>query len=996
MACLRVLGLWRSFLDSMPSTVMVQVQIANIAITSVVSIFFFGTLIRRIEQFTGVPPFAEDAFTDEQLDIPKNKWTFLASVYFIFVTTSTVGYGDMTPKTIPGQLFTIVIIMCGIAGFSYVCSEMMAAYQLSSTGQGEYSVKRRTRHIIVSGSPTSQMLADFINEVYHEDHTKESKDLEVVVLVSAQGNLMDAMRNFLRRKANVHIKNRVTVLQGSVLDAYDLMRVRLYAAVTVFMLPNMYVPDPVQDDTENIMRVMSIRREAPRVRIICLLHKAEHRQLLLSGGAAESDVICLDEFKLGLLAKTCQIPAFSTLVCNLCKTIAGEGESSIGERTWRNFYESGLGHELYEVELSVTYRNRRFADVVVDILERSEGASYLIGIVEEALQIGDAAILRVYPGRNFKIRDDRRCYGIFISQDRDAIVQQKVGEDAMSELVSQSPAAQATSGMQAQQLASQLGSSLFSPLEGEGQLPNTVPDPVQQNVPGSSDPIWSKDTGESMRAYEDMLADRAKSIAAKHVAQRLWQRRVLPKGDIEELLNVKLPEEDPDPELTEMDGEEDLLADAKEMMKGMGPLTGRGGGPQVIATHSHEMSQQQQFEALRVGFAKIRTPKEPPPGLLAKGGHILFCTLNSRGEDMKKKDTLGKRLGFEYFLKPLRSSLVQHPRPIVVLAPLIPADWYTTATFSDIYFMQGSPISPFDLSRTSFELAHAIVVHQPGTAEGVYDPMMVDSDVIFAARLIESQLPHAGYRPPVLVDLMFDVNHTFVPLHGGEADDATGAGTGEGKPLIQASKSLSLESAMGGTQSQGAMPGKFNFAAAQKPPAASSQSSADKIDEAMGQQMEDTGFYKQQRFACGSLFVSSTVTSLVVNSMYNPSLAMLIKELVSAHFLLVTVPVECHGWTYKEFFEQLLRDRDLMSLAIVRRTDAVVPEDEDQIQNPLINKAWGKSAVVHRYVQTAPTADSRIVFDDQILCVPPNTNECAVKNPIQAKNHPFHVATGRQ
>lgn len=1006
LASLRVLGLWQTYLDSIPSNTSVNLQVCNIAITSIVGIFFFGTLIRSIEGFTGDPPFHEDALTEEQMEIPRNKWTFLASVYFIFVTTSTVGYGDLCPKTIPGQLFTIVIIMGGIAGFSYVCSELMAAYQLSSTGLGEYSLKRRTRHIIITGSPSSQMVADFLNEIYHEDHAKESQDLEVVILIQSQGMLMESLRNFLKRKSNAHFKSRITVLQGSVLDPGDLMRVRLYAAWTVFVLPNLYVSDPVQDDTENIMRVMSIRRDAPRVRIVTLLHKAEHRQLVLSGGAAESDVICIDEFKLGMLGKSCQILGFATLVCNLCKTIGDEHGDVSG---WEKLYSTGLGNELYEVELSIAYRNKPFSFVVMDILRRSDGGAYLIGIVEEALKLGSPATLRVNPGQSYAIRDDRRCYGIFMSSDRETIVQQIPGTPSL-DLPPEQPAAKGKKGgaqagampqaaqtvampaasahvvaqQHQQKIAKQLNSSLFAPLPDD-VLPHAVPDPIQDNLPGSADPIWSKETGTNMRSYEDMLRERAKSVAAKHVAQRLWQRRVLPKQDIEDLLSVKLPEDDPDPEFTEMDCEEDVVAEAQSLLLDMGQSSGVQSSlanTEAIAEHTAA----HQFEVLRAGFMKMRTPKEPPPHVLARGGHILFCTLNSRGEKLKK-GALGKRLGFEHFLKPLRSMFAekagQKSRPVVVLAPMIPADWYACAPFPDVYFVRGSPISPFDLSRTCFQLAHTIVVHQPGTAEGVHDPMMVDSDVIFSVRLIENQLPQTGPRPPIIVDLMFDLNHTFVPL-AGEGDEAA---LGENKPL-SLMKSMSKANMDGGAGDTGrASVGKFNFGQSQKGmPGA--QSEADRIDEAMGQQMEDTFFYKQPRFACGTLFVSSTVTSLVVNTLYNQSLAMLVKELISAQFLLEPVPIECHGWTYQKFFEHLLRNRDLVSLAIVRRTDAIVPaEDDDNVPPPGASKSgWGKpGAVNHRYVQTAPSAGSRIVFDDQILCVPPNTNECALKNPIIAR-----------
>lgn len=44
-------------------------------------------------------------------------WNYLNSVYFCVVTLATVGYGDFTPKTNPGKIFTIFYIMIGIGAF---------------------------------------------------------------------------------------------------------------------------------------------------------------------------------------------------------------------------------------------------------------------------------------------------------------------------------------------------------------------------------------------------------------------------------------------------------------------------------------------------------------------------------------------------------------------------------------------------------------------------------------------------------------------------------------------------------------------------------------------------------------------------------------------------------------------------------------------------------------------------------------------------------------
>jgi len=42
------------------------------------------------------------------------KWSFVNSLYFCVVTMATVGYGDITPQTELGKLFTIVYILLGV------------------------------------------------------------------------------------------------------------------------------------------------------------------------------------------------------------------------------------------------------------------------------------------------------------------------------------------------------------------------------------------------------------------------------------------------------------------------------------------------------------------------------------------------------------------------------------------------------------------------------------------------------------------------------------------------------------------------------------------------------------------------------------------------------------------------------------------------------------------------------------------------------------------
>ena len=69
-------------------------------------------------------------------------WGFLDSLYFSVVTLTTVGYGDLSPSTAAGKVFTILYIFVGLG---IVLGFVDAVAERSQERQSEARERRRQR-----------------------------------------------------------------------------------------------------------------------------------------------------------------------------------------------------------------------------------------------------------------------------------------------------------------------------------------------------------------------------------------------------------------------------------------------------------------------------------------------------------------------------------------------------------------------------------------------------------------------------------------------------------------------------------------------------------------------------------------------------------------------------------------------------------------------------------------------------------------------------------
>ncbi|XP_014605577.1 PREDICTED: calcium-activated potassium channel slowpoke isoform X47 [Polistes canadensis] len=286
-------------------------------------------------------------------------WT---CVYFLIVTMSTVGYGDVYCQTVLGRTFLVFFLLVGLAIFASSIPEIIELVGSRSKYSGEYKREHGKRHIVVCGHITYESVSHFLKDFLHED--REDVDVEVVFLHRKPPDL--ELEGLFKRHFTT-----VEFFQGTIMNPIDLLRVKVHDADACLVLANKYCQDPDAEDAANIMRVISIKNYSDDIRVIIQLMQYHNKAYLLNIPSWDwkqgDDVICLAELKLGFIAQSCLAPGFSTMMANLFAMRSFKTKWSVdwyqspNIQAWQNDYLRGTGMEMYTETLSPTFIGMPFA-----------------------------------------------------------------------------------------------------------------------------------------------------------------------------------------------------------------------------------------------------------------------------------------------------------------------------------------------------------------------------------------------------------------------------------------------------------------------------------------------------------------------------------------------------------------------------------------------------------------------------------------------------------
>ena len=337
--------------------------------------------------------FAVVVMTFERLGNPTGmyisgaEWTFFDSAYFIIVTITTVGYGDIYAESVVGRSAVLIFIITGILVVGLQTGRIMELMAEEKQGRGRYVKQPNTRHMVVCGDPSAASLNDFLKEVFHGDHADDSARLRIVVLLS---DAFDPQHAADLKRSSTY-RSSVTYLRGSVFSNSDLARARASEADAFFVLS-----DPSSnDDRSNILRMQAIRLKCPAIPVYAQVKDTESKAFLASLGIPRWNMICVEELKLGLLANTTVYPGSMPLVMNLLdsKDLSGLGKEVVSRMpVWQRQYGLGMSQELYEVAAEPSLFGMSLAEAAQCIYEQStvSAAEKIVSKVGSKERIEDA------------------------------------------------------------------------------------------------------------------------------------------------------------------------------------------------------------------------------------------------------------------------------------------------------------------------------------------------------------------------------------------------------------------------------------------------------------------------------------------------------------------------------------------------------------------------------------------------------------------------------
>ena len=301
-----------------------------------------------------------------------NLLNFHDVIYFMFVSMTTIGFGDITPQSTLGKFLISTGMAFLIPYIEIIRLEIENIFSFTS----KYSLikyKKKRKHLLLIGNCGPESYEACLKELYNEDHG--DIDFDTIIMQLKNDDKMVEMINKNKYSKNIYY------LEGDVLNENDLNRAGAHSVECIIILADK-LNDQINEDYDNIFKAISIKNNAIKnlkndIRIYIQLIQPESKELyytsLSNMDEQGTQIICLEELKLQILGKSCHCRGINTIITAL--TTSEKPSMDIlneisNHSNWMKEYLKGLENEIYRIKIKSEYlHNLTFIDLVKIIYE---------------------------------------------------------------------------------------------------------------------------------------------------------------------------------------------------------------------------------------------------------------------------------------------------------------------------------------------------------------------------------------------------------------------------------------------------------------------------------------------------------------------------------------------------------------------------------------------------------------------------------------------------
>ncbi len=289
---------------------------------------------------------------------PETFETFFNAIWWAIVTMTTVGYGDIVPKSITTRLVSFFVIFAGISFvslFTATISSMFVARKIRE-GKGLEKINQFDHLVICGWNSSTEKLIESILDI-----GKNEKFSKITLL----NNLPeDEINNIIYKFKDAEIK----FIRGDYTKEIVLKRSNITEAKAVIILPN-EISQIADSDEKTLIATLTIKSISSKIPVIVFLENNENRIHLKRANADE--IFVKNEYSGFILASSVLMPGVPQTISQLMDT--------------------SFGTTIVRKHIPKSYINKTFKELSEYF--REEYQAILIGIFKESEQIAFMELL---------------------------------------------------------------------------------------------------------------------------------------------------------------------------------------------------------------------------------------------------------------------------------------------------------------------------------------------------------------------------------------------------------------------------------------------------------------------------------------------------------------------------------------------------------------------------------------------------------------------------